>query len=86
MPWWTIPLFSTIATVLVGLQTWILRGLIMLQIQVAEHRQQLARFVSDVESEKGTRKRIHTDFEARLRAVEFSFRATQQPNQQKHES
>lgn len=33
---------------------------------------QMKRFISDLESEKGTRARIHADMETRLRAVEIA--------------
>lgn len=57
-------------TTVVSLQAWILIEIISLKTKGAGYDAQLGRIVSDIESEKGTRKRIHEDFEARLRTLE----------------
>lgn len=59
-----------IAGVIITLQSWILVEIVRLKIDTANHKVQLDRFVSDIESEKGTRARIHSDFESRLRVLE----------------
>lgn len=61
----TVPL-----TIVVALQSWILLEIIKLKIKTAEYRFQIGRLVSDIESEKGTRLRLHADFESRLRRLE----------------
>jgi len=57
-------------SVVIGLQAWILLEIIRLKVNVAEDKIQLGRISSDIESEKGTRKRLHDSFEARLRVLE----------------
>lgn len=57
-------------TTVIALQGWILVEIIGLKLKGAAHDSQLGRLVSDAESEKGTRKRIHDDFERRLRTLE----------------
>lgn len=68
---WTLIL----AGVIISLQGWILAEIIRLKVSsaasAAGYDRQLSRIVSDIESEKGTRKRLHADFEARLRSVEL---------------
>lgn len=59
-----------LAGTLVGLQSWILLELVSLKVSIAQSTTQINRIVSDAESEKGTRKRIHEDFERRLRILE----------------
>lgn len=60
---WILAIFATLATVQIGLQSWIL-------ITLFNHERQIYRLVSDRESEKGTISRVHSDFEIRLRALE----------------
>lgn len=68
MPEWVlVALFSSLSTIMIGLQAWILTKLVA-------HEKQIYRLVSDAESEKGTRNRIHSDFETRLRALEHGRR------------
>lgn len=71
MPDWLAPaLFS--ATL--GVQAWILLAISRLQISSAENKMQLGRLVSDIESEKGTRKRLHENFDERIRSLETHHR------------
>lgn len=57
-------------TTIIALQGWILVEIISLKVKAAGYDSQFGRLVSDAESEKGTRKRIHDDFERRLRTLE----------------
>lgn len=63
-------LYGLVVATIIALQSYILLKLITLEIQLVELRVQVGRLVSDTESEKGTRKRIHDDFESRLRNLE----------------
>lgn len=66
-----IPLISIFGSLIVALQSWILLEILRLRVQTARFDQQISRLVSDAESEKETRKRLHEGFEFRLRAVEM---------------
>lgn len=57
-------------TAVLTVEGWILLELIALKIKLAQYETQLLRIVSDIESEKGTRKRLHEDFEMRIRTLE----------------
>lgn len=57
-------------TAVLAVEGWILIELIALKIKLAKYETQLLRIVSDIESEKGTRRRLHEDFENRIRALE----------------
>lgn len=59
-----------LASTIIALQGWILVEVIGLKMKTAGYDAQINRLVSDADSEKGTRKRLHDDFEKRLRAVE----------------
>lgn len=61
-----------LATIVISLQTWILLEIIKLKVSQTRSDVQLGRIVSDIESEKGTRKRLHDDFETRLRTLEHA--------------
>lgn len=63
-------LYGISAATIISLLAWILVEIIGLKVKLAGYDAQMGRLVSDAESEKGTRKRIHEDFERRLRAVE----------------
>lgn len=74
MPEW---LQASVLSVVVGLQAWILVEIVGLKVKQAKadekfdgFKDQLGRIVSDIESEKDTRARLHTDFETRLRTLE----------------
>lgn len=68
---WLLLISGTILGIVVALQTWILLEIVKLKVSLSEHRMQIGRIVSDTESEKETRKRVHSNFETRLRALEF---------------
>lgn len=59
-----------IGTIL-ALEGWILLEIIKLKVSGGQTDTQMKRIVSDIESEKGTRKRVNEDFERRLRALEM---------------
>lgn len=63
-------LFTIAAGVIVALQGWILLEIISLKVNIGRHDTQIGRIVSDIESEKGTRKRTNSDIETRLRVLE----------------
>lgn len=69
MPDWLQIIFCT---TMLSLQAWILLEIVKLKMTQVAYDIQLKRIVSDIESEKGTRKRLHENFENRLRALEFS--------------
>lgn len=71
MPEWLVPILFG---VIISLQGWILLEIIRLKVSAAGYDIQLGRIVSDIESEKGTRKRIHIEFDTRLRALEIPHR------------
>lgn len=60
-----------VAGVIISIQSWILLEIVRLKVSLGKHDDQIGRFLSDVESEKDTRKRVHQDFERRLRALEI---------------
>lgn len=70
MPDWAIGLISILLSSVIGLQCWIIKQLIT-------HEKQLYRLVSNAESEKGARARVHSDFETRLRKLEQHGRSNQ---------
>lgn len=69
MPWY-VPIGLFFASIIVALQSWILLELLRLRDKTNANETQYNRLVSDVESEKDTRARLHIDFETRLRALE----------------
>lgn len=56
--------------VIITLMGWVLREIIAVKGLVRDYKWQIERIVSDIESEKGTRQRLHADFEQRLRYLE----------------
>lgn len=68
MPDW---LQAIVVTTTIGLQGWVLVVLYNSNAKMAEFRAQLGRIISDIESEKGTRKRVHETFDARIRSLEI---------------
>lgn len=60
-----------LAGAIIALQSWILLEIVRLKVSVSRGDTQLNRIVSEIESEKGTRKRLHADFERRLRTLEL---------------
>jgi len=68
---WIIPLSLVIVGILVGLLGWTLRTINNLMVEIVALRTQVGRLVSDADSEKGTRKRVHDNFEHRIRALEL---------------
>ena len=73
-------LFSVIAGVLIALQSWSLIEVVKLKVslgEIKEHlngeiRLQIGRIISDMESEKYTKRRTHSNFEDRIRRLEDS--------------
>jgi len=68
---WIVPLSLVIIGALIGLLGWTLKTVNTLMVEIVALRTQVGRLVSDAESEKGTRKRVHDNFEHRIRALEF---------------
>lgn len=56
---------------MIALQSWILLEIVKLKMAQSGYDSQLGRIVSDIESEKDTRKRLHDKFDDRLRALEI---------------
>lgn len=67
MPEWIMPVLTTAA---IGLLVWILLVIIGLKEKMIEAHMRLGRIESDMESEKGTRKRLHENFDRRLLELE----------------
>lgn len=63
MEGWQLALILFIGSVIIGLLSWVL-------IKLTEHDKQLYRLVSDRESEKRSVASVHSDHEARIRALE----------------
>lgn len=55
---------------IIGMLGWAIQSMLALRDKVTEVGTQLRRIISDIESEKGTRLRLHADFEQRLRVLE----------------
>lgn len=64
-----VAIFSTLSTVMIGLQAWILT-------KIVAHEKQIYRLVSDAESEKDTRRRASDAMEKRIRTLEFNLKPT----------
>lgn len=67
---WIIPVCLFLASLVVGLESWILLELIRLRLTVSKMEWQQGRLVSDVESEKDTRARTNEMLEQRIRTLE----------------
>lgn len=71
-------ILTVVSMVLIGLQSWALVEVVKLKVSVGEMKEQLNgqikmqidRIVSDIESEKDSRRRVHMDFEKRLGHLE----------------
>lgn len=68
MPEWLQIVFCS---TMIALQSWILLEIVKLKMAQSGYDSQLGRIVSDIESEKDTRKRLHDKFDDRLRALEI---------------
>lgn len=72
MPEW---LQITFCSTMIALQSWILLEIVKLKMAQSAYDAQLGRIVSDIESEKDTRKRLHDRFDERIRELEFNRKA-----------
>ncbi len=61
--------------VIIGLQVTILATILNLMLRLVKVETQIGRIVSDIESEKDSRKRVHVDFEKRISHIEGSSHA-----------
>lgn len=63
-------LIEILTSVGIALLGWVLLEIIKIKVDFASFRVQIGRIISDIESEKGTRKRLHDDYETRFRTLE----------------
>lgn len=67
-----IPLIIFLASSIGALQVWILLQIYNIHGKISSFETQMGRIISDIESEKDTRKRLHEDFDHRIRTLERS--------------